>query len=301
MWADRRGRWRERFRAAGKPAAALLLPLWLGLAGCGDGAVAEPDEGASRSLFAEPPEAVAVSGRVRVFPPAEAWLTGRGTSLTLPQGLSVAFDEPLQQALGDVGASLGMTPVSEEGGFAAASVPVRELVVGLGASLDPAASLETAGLTPGVTTLLYDSRHSGMNPRDPIEGAEVFALPRAWLQALETAVGAAAPGTHAPGAPSLRQAGFVVGQVLDAAGVPVAGARVALEPPELAEALHYPDASLQGAGGESTGEAGLFLLVHDGGDVRTFTFTLMGEDPAPPHRGVLAKGRGLLLRVQPPP
>lgn len=283
-----------------------LCVLWTGLgtlggivAGCGDSTVPTP-EVEPTALFAEPPSAIAVDGHVTLFPPSATWLATRGATAAIPAGLSVTFDDPLQRALGDAAAILATTPVAEGGSFAMDAVPVDTLVFGLGAGLEPVEALESAGLADGITTVLFDSLREGMNPREALTGTQVFALPQIWIQALEASVGAAALATRAPDAGSLQEAGFMVGQVIDAAGAPVAGARLEPSPPELADGLYYPTVSLQGHQ-EATDADGLFLLVHDGGDVRTFTFTLVGEEPTPPHRGVLARERGLLLRIRPPP
>lgn len=273
--------------------------LWvvgsLALSACGEARVVQIEGRAEQLLFEDGPQSVAVGGTVRVFPPAAGWQVpgASGGALDFENG-RVVLDDPLQRALGDPRAVCGEAPIGE-GAFSVDEVAVEQLVLGLGGSIE-----DVPTFAP-VTTLLFDAGEAGTRPREDLQGVIVEAVPLTWIEALEEGIGPGRLAAWAPEAGRLLEAGFLVGRVLDAFGEPVAGARLRVEPADLQERLSYPHGDLEDLGVGATDGSGLFLLVHDGRDVRTLTLTLEDASGARPHSGVLVPGRGLLLQLRPSP
>ena len=280
---------------------ACALGLALGAAGCGGSPVTpDPDGGTSRTsvIPAESPQ-IRVGGEAAILPPAATWLVAQGQREPVLEGLRVRVEEPLHRVLEDCRASFGEATLGSAPTFEFGSVPTSELVLGLAVGIEEAEG--GAGALAPVSTVIYDTTREGRRPQRDLMTVRAWALPTTWLERLEKVVGPAALAVWAPAAASLAEAGFVVGQVVDATGQPMAGLRLRISPEELAPRLTYPSAGLTKAAGVATDAEGLFLLVHDGGDMRTFTLTVDGREDVPTHSGTLARGAGLLLRVFPPP
>lgn len=278
---------------------AVVQVLWLGsalaLTACGDARLVQIEPPGEEVLYDDGPQTVSVSGRVRIFPPAHAWLQARDGAAPVLEAERVWLEEPLQQALGEEAALHAEAPLEPTGAFTVDDIGVEDLVLGLGGTPG-----ESETLAP-VTSLIYDAALAGTRPREDVEGVWVEAVPREWLWSLEAGVGAARLSAWAPEAVAMIDAGFLLGRVVGPDGEPVAGARLRVHPAELQERLVYPHADLLDVGVHATDGSGLFLLVHDGGDVRTLTLTLEDAPGALPHHGVLAPGRALLLQLPPPP
>ncbi|MFP2913245.1 carboxypeptidase regulatory-like domain-containing protein, partial [Pyxidicoccus sp. 3LFB2] len=100
-------------------------------------------------------------------------------------------------------------------------------------------------------------------------------------------------------ATTLRDAGFVLGRVVDADGRPVAGARVAPDRTELADRVYYPTTDFSAVSQDGTGADGLFLYVHSGADAETFRLSVEGAEGYTPRNVGAAPGWGLVLTVYP--
>lgn len=274
-------------------------PWWLlgalVLGACGEARLVEIEPPGETHFQDDGPAAVAVSGSVRLFPPARSWMEAHGGASPNLDAERVVVEDPLQQAIGEPAPLHAEAPLEAEGTFRVTDVGVAGLVYGLGATLEEAPTLAP------LTSVLYDAARAGTRPREDLEDVRVEAVPMAWLLALEEGLGVERLGALAPDAGGLLEAGLLLGQVLDAEGTPVAGARLRVEPAELQERLVYPHGDVEDVGLHATDASGLFLLVHDGADVRTLTLTLEDAPEALPHHGVLAPGRGLLLQLRPPP
>lgn len=286
-------------RRGGRERSARAHPIWLvaafTLVACGDTRLVQIEPPADEVLYEEGPSVVAVSGRARLFPPVLVWLKGQGRAAPALDARRVIVEDPLQQALGDVPPLHAEALVEPSGAFTIPEVEVESVVFGLTGMLG-----DEPGLAP-VTSLLYDAAQAGTRPREDVEGVWVEAVPREWLRALEAGLGRERLAALAPEAGGLLEAGLLLGRVLDPDGGPVEAARLRVHPPELQDRLVYPHADVEDVGVHATDASGLFLLVHDGGDVRTLTLTLEDAPGALPHHGVLAPGRALLLQLHPPP
>ncbi|HLT29064.1 MAG TPA: hypothetical protein VK013_03420 [Myxococcaceae bacterium] len=267
----------------------------LALVACGDARLVQIEPPDDETLYDDGPPSVAVSGQARIFPPAHVWLEARDGVAPVLEAERVVVADPLQQALGEETDLPVEAPLEATGAFRIPAVGVSDLVLGLGG---------TVGASPGlapVTSLIYDAAQEGTRPREDLEGVWIEAVPLEWLWALEAGVGAERLAAWAPEAVAILDAGLILGRVLGADGEPVAGARLRVHPPELQERLVYPHADLEDVGLHATDASGLFVLVHDGGDVRTLSLTLEDAPDVLPHHGVLAPGSALLLQLRPPP
>ncbi|QDE65821.1 hypothetical protein BHS09_01695 [Myxococcus xanthus] len=272
------------------PCAVLGLSL-----GCGPGDYT-PDPG----VQTDDAEAVdldnlriGVSGTVDLLPEARRLLEARGLPLPSLEGAPLTAAEPLRLAVNDANATFGTAPAAADGAFTVRDVAVREMHLSL------AVGAEAAGLVPA-HTVVYDSAFTGARPRTDIIGARVWALPGAFHDALSVAVGESAIRGHTDNrAATLRDAGFVLGRVVDASGHPVAGAKVAPDGEALAGRIYYPTADLQGANQEGTDPDGLFVYVHSGADAEAFLLSVTGTDGYVPRNVGVAPGWGLVLTVHP--
>jgi hypothetical protein len=236
---------------------------------------------------------ISVSGRAELLPEAARLLEAQGQPPPRLEGVPLTLAEPLRLAVSDPRATLGSTALSSEGGFTIHQVPVRDIHLGL------AAVLAHEGFVPGAT-LVFDTARTGSRPRTDIINARAWALPRAFHDALTAAIGE--PRIRAQTGDSLGTldtAGFLLGRVVDASGAPVAGARIAIDRPELAHRLYYPAADFQSAGQEATSASGLFVYVHSGGDMETFRLSVEGTPAYVPHSAGAMRGLGLVLTLSP--
>jgi len=268
----------------------------LGLAsGCGSGSSA-PDPG----IRTENAEAVdldnlriRVSGRAEVLPEAQRLLASRGQPVPSLTGAPVSIEEPLRLSVNDVNASFGTGTLAADGAFSVDEVAVREVHQSVAAGLAAPGLVRTA-------TVIYDTAFTGTRPRTDIVDARAWALPEAFLDALSAAVGESRLRGHTGDkATTLRDAGFVLGRVVDADGRPVAGARMMSDLSERADRFYYPTADFSGMGQNGTGPDGLFVYVHSGADAETFRLSVEGSDRYTPRNVGAAPGWGLVLTVYP--
>ncbi|WP_226994050.1 carboxypeptidase regulatory-like domain-containing protein [Myxococcus hansupus] len=236
---------------------------------------------------------IGVTGKAALLPEAQQWLDARGLAAPSLNAAPVTLAEPLRLAVNDPNATFGTSPVSEDGSFTVSDVPVREMHLSL------TAGLEAAGLVRS-HTLIYDSAFTGARPRTDLVDVRVWGVPEAFHDALSTAVGESAIRGHTGNlAATLRDAGFVLGRVVDAAGQPVSGARLTPDREDLAGRIYYPSADLAASGQEGTGPQGLFVYVHSGVDADTFLLSVTGMEAYVPRNVGVAPGWGMVLTVHP--
>ncbi|QSQ21006.1 carboxypeptidase regulatory-like domain-containing protein [Pyxidicoccus parkwayensis] len=268
----------------------------LGLAsGCGSSSAA-PDPGV-RTEDAEAVDLdnlhIRVSGRAEVLPEATRLLQSRGESLPSLDGVPVSVEEPLRLSVRDANASLGTGALAADGEFSVDDVPVREVHQSVAVGIAAPGFVHTA-------SVVYDTAFSGARPRTDLIDVRAMALPEAFHDALSAAVGEARLRGHTGDkAATLRDAGFVLGRVVDADGHPVSGARVTLDRDDLADRVYYPTTDFNSVTQEGTDADGLFLYVHTGADAETFRLSVDGADAYVPRNVGAAPGWGLFLTVFP--
>lgn len=268
----------------------------LGLAsGCGSGGAA-PDPGV-RTEDAEAVDLdnlrIRVSGRADVLPEAARLLQSRGQPLPSLDGVPLSIEEPLRLSVNDLNASLGTGALSADGAFSVDDVPVREVHLSMAVGLTAPGLVHTA-------TVIYDTAFTGARPRTDLVDARAWAVPEAFHDALTAAVGESRLRGHTGDkATTLRDAGFVLGRVVDADGRPVAGARVKPDRDDLADRVYYPTPDFSAVTQDGTDADGLFLYVHTGADADTFRLSVDGADAYTPRNVGAAPGWGLFLTVYP--
>lgn len=276
----------------------LSLPLVLVLGACGPEALpAPPDEGQLEAVNLDTIE-VDVAGKLKLLPEGASLMRARGLTEPDLADLRVYVEEPWRIAVADPGASFGWGSVrATDDGFNVRTIAVADMVVSLAAGLRGDAP--SRGLLPA-TTVIYDTALTGARPRTDIIDVRVWAIPGVVEEVLtealtEEGIAALTGGQHR----RLADAGFVLGRVVDAAGNPVAGARVQQADPALAGHLRYPSPGFTLVSGEATSSTGLFLIVHPGGDPRPLLLSVDGEpQPTALRHASTAPGRALFVTLQ---
>lgn len=274
----------------------IAICVVLGLAsGCGSDTSA-PDPGV-RTEDAEAVDLdnlrIRISGRAEVLPEARRLLESRGQPVPSLEGVPVSIEEPLRVSVNDADARFGTSSLAADGAFSVDEVAVREVHQSLAAGLTAPGLVRTA-------TVIYDTVFTGARPRTDLVDTRAWAVPEAFHDALSAAVGESRLRGHTGDkAGTLREAGFVLGRVVDADGRPVAGARVTPDRGELADRFYYPTTDFSAVGQDGTSADGLFIYVHSGADAETFRLSVEGADSYTPRNVGAAPGWGLVLTVYP--
>ena len=261
-------------------AVLALLPL-----ACGPGV--DPDATGPTQIDPDNPT-IAVSGRAEVFPEAVNLLSAQGEQSPALEGLTLTLEEPLGKGVNDANAVLG-----EGGGFNVPDVAVK------GIHLSLAAHLEHTGFVPS-STILFDTVFTRTRPTTDLYDTRAWAVPDAFHDALTRAVGESTLRTRTDGrAGTLRDAGFILGRVVDAEGKPREGARVVGENNDVTARIYYPSADLHGTTQQATSSTGLFLYVHSAEAPDVFGLAVKGEKAYFTRNVGAATGRVLVVTFYP--
>jgi hypothetical protein len=236
---------------------------------------------------------ITVTGQAELFPEAARLLEAQGQSVPSLDGLPLIVEEPLRVGVSDADSVLGRGDIGAAGAFSVADVPVRDIHMSL------AASFAHEGFVPS-STVVFDTVFTRTRPRTDIIGARVWALPTSFHDALTRAVGEPWIRAHTNDrARTLREAGFILGRVVDASGAPVAGARVALDRGDLAHRVYYPAPDFLRSTQDGTSASGLFIYVHSGAEAETFSLAIQGSKDYQARNAGAASGKALVLTLYP--
>ncbi len=252
----------------------------------------------------ELPTTVKVSGNVVLVPDAVAVLADAGVSFTT-QGLTVRTEEPFKVAINDPAGIFATATLDATGTFSTASVPVDLVTLGIAIGVRDDTSTGAPRVVRSATSVYDVALMDGAKPAADVTSVKGYAVPLQLHDALTALITPATIHgiTGLTDAGTLIDSGFVLGRIVDASGVPVAGLTITpLGATATAAArtarLFYPSADLK-ALGSATSSNGLFVYVHTGGDVDTFQFTVAGHGEYKQRNAGAAKDACLVLPVFP--
>lgn len=262
------------------------------------GSPSKSDAGADAG--GEPEEIfVDVSGKVFVYPEGEKYLADAGLPALSLAGLTLRVEEPFLVATGNEAGIFGSMVLDETGTFSHAAVSTDDVVLGIAAGV---VDTRDAGISPVIrsATVLYDVVLLDKKPTENITQGKAYAVPRPFHDALTAAVGndKIQALTGSAQRTTLFEAGFTLGRIVDASGKPLAGLKVTPIPSSLSANIFYPNAELTGTQ-ERTSSHGIFLFVHNGGDVQTFKYTVADHPEYKQRQAGAVKSSCLVTDVYP--
>jgi hypothetical protein len=238
-----------------------------------------------------------VSGTASVLPVAKAWMTDAGLALPSLNGLTLRIEEPLMVALDDPDGIFNSTTLDAGGSFSLGGVAVDRVSLGVAAGILDGTD---AGRITRAATVLYDVAIKGEKPSTNLDDVKAYALPGPFHDQLTAAVGSAAISTRTAGQQStLIGAGFILGQVVNNAGVPQEGVKILPSLSSHAAGFFYPTADFTGTQSTGTSANGLFVYLHTGGEVETFRYTVEGRPDYVERNAGAVKNAAVLVTVYP--
>ncbi len=274
--------------------AALLTSL---LMACSGGDTTPVEASADAGIHFVPDAVIRVSGTAAVYPNAAVWMTQAGTAVPSLQGLTLRIEEPLKTALGDDTGVLGTMTLDDTGAFSMEGVDTARVNLGIAVGIRDDAN--TGAVIPAATTVWDVQLHSA-KPEVDLTGTTAWALPKAFHDALTLAVSPVRIAQLTHGTESaLSGAGFILGKVVDAQGNPAGGARVVTGNADLDARVFYLDEGISSVTQAGTSANGLFVYVHDGGNMSPLTLSVDGNPDYKTRNGGVAAGSALIMTVYP--
>jgi hypothetical protein len=242
-----------------------------------------------------------VSGTAKMHPEGLGLLADAGLATSL-EGLTLRVEEPFKVALNDPAGIFGTQVLTAAGTFAASQISSEDVNLGVGVGIRDDSDAGTPRVVRSATIIYDVALNDGAKPQADITGAVGYAVPTVLHDALTKVVTPATIGqlTQANPQTTLVGAGFILGQVLDASGAPLAGVTITPSVGSKSARLFYPSADLQTLG-TATSSRGVFLYVHTGGDVDTFRFNVTGHTEYKTRNAGAAAGAALVVTLTPGP
>lgn len=244
------------------------------------------------------------SGTASVHPLGVAFLADAGLSNPGVAGLQLRIEEPFKVAVGDPLGVFGTKILDATGTFSVPDISSELVNLGVAAGIrDDSVDGGSSARIVRSATVLYDVALEQEKPRGDITGGKAFAIPTAFHDRLTSAVGTSAITaiTSLPmggNQTTLQAAGWVLGQVVDASGAPVAGVTLNASPTSYNAQFFYPNADYTGTAA-STSSNGTFIFVHKGGEVAQFRVTISGRSEYKQRNLGAAKDAVLVLTYYP--
>ena len=223
----------------------------------------DPDSGSGEVFFK-------VSGTAKIHPIAADFIRDAGITASIV-GLTLRVEEPLKVALSQPEGVFSTQILDSSGAFEAKNISALDVSLAVAAGIFDGAD---AGRVVRSATILYDVSLQSGQPKGDVSGT-AWAVPTAFHDRLTQTITPAKIHaiTRDTDAGTLIEAGFILGRVIDGTGKPVAGQTITPSPASLQGGFFYPADDLSTLGA-STGSNGLFIYVHNGGDVNQFSFTV---------------------------
>jgi hypothetical protein len=215
-----------------------------------------------------------VSGTVKVHPIAANFAADAGLDAGFV-GLTVRVEEPLKVALANPDGIFSTQTLDATGAFSASNI--SSLDVSLGVAVGVFDPTDAGTRVVRSATVVFDVALQDTKPTKDIVGTG-YSVPVAFHDKLTALITESKIRmlTGAQNKGTLVEAGFILGRVVDAMGKPVSGQKIAPTPASLAGGFFYPTADLASLG-TATSSNGLFIYVHNGGDVNTFRFNVENQ------------------------
>lgn len=285
----------------------LVVPLFL--LGCPNGGGnGNPDGGKTGDGGEDVLEPIIkVNGKAELHPAAVTWAAGAGVTLPSLVGATARVEEPLKLALNenDSTAIFSSTVLTADRTFVAQEVATEIVVVGLGVGFLDSTD---AGIYRAASTI-YDVKREGQKPRLDINNAVAYAMPRAFVDQLTTAIGTANVQTASDnGGSSIATAGFALIRIVDAQGNPVPNAKITYKCGTCAKTLNanqfwYPNATLTAATSHAnnglTSALGLVVYINKETIAHQIDVGVAGNATYPEHAAGAKPGVGLAVNITP--
>lgn len=237
-----------------------------------------------------------VAGTAAMLPEGAAMLTDAGQSTSVA-GLRLRVEEPFKIAVNESD-PLGIfsSALLESSGAFSATMISTELV-NLGVAAGVRDDNDAGTRIVRSATGLWDVAFEGKKPDRDLTGTKAWVLPKVFHDALTAALTPAAIMAIST-KPTLIEAGFMLGRIVDAQGRPVAGATVTPTDGSLKPQFFYPTADFTGTG-TATSANGMFVFVQKGDMVTTFRFDVTGNTAYLRRQAGAARGACLVVTVYP--
>jgi hypothetical protein len=270
---------------------ALVVAL---LCGCSSPPNPTPDSGTPDSGMMDVTQ-FNVTGTAAMFPEGAAMLADAGLPTSVA-GLRMRVEEPFKIAIND-NDPLGIFSAAylDAGGeFSAQDVQVDLVTLGVAGGIRDDSD---AGRVIRSATTIWDVALEGKKPDHDLTGTKAWAIPTPYHDALTAAISPAEIRSITGDAGTLIEAGFILGRIVDASGNGVAGATLT-PTSSVSGKFYYPLNPLIGTGG-TTSNTGLFVYVHNGGDVETFRVNVTGRTEYKTRQAGAAANACLVLTIYP--
>ena len=239
-----------------------------------------------------------VSASAAMVPESLGLLADAGVSPSMA-GLTARVEEPFRVAtVGELGVFSSKT-MDVSGTFGATMVSTTLVTLGVAGGIRDDVDAGTPRVIRAAT-VLFDVALEGKKPSGNVSGGKAWAVPTVFHDRLTAAIGAAQIQSLTSGnqKSTLIGAGFILGRLVDANGAAVSGATIKPSQTTRQGRFFYPTADYASVG-TATSSTGVFVYVHNGSAVDTFSFTVDGKPEYKSRTAGAAPDACLVITVYP--